>query len=375
MSAVNFIGIGLALFLSFLLIQKRKRGTFDYILLTWLILNAILLFFYHLNFEGHTDQMVPLLIAMCLIPYLISPLLFIYVSSLVQGNRFSWIGQLAHFVPFLFMVLSMWWFYWSPTPDYLIRVSKGYINVKGQLPFHVKHWALIMAFSACMYPVLCLIKILRHQSVIVNEFSNLQEKTLNWMKYWIVIEFVGFWISFSIVIAGDMDMVNIMTSFKVISGLLITNIFVIGYFGVKQSNIFLDSKLEKNTNNDEKYRHSNLNQQEAQELIDQLNNKMQVEKPYLNPTLSAGQLAEMINISKHQLSQLINQNTSSNFYEYVNLFRVEEFKKKVMEGKADKLSLLGLALDCGFNSKSTFNYLFKKFEGMTPSQYKKQVAQ
>lgn len=375
MSAINFIGIGLALFLAFLLIQKKNKGTFDFILLVWLVLNAVLLFFYHLNFEGKTDQLVPILIAMSLIPYLISPLLFIYVSSLVQGEKFSWYAQLIHFIPFTIMVLSMWWFYWVPSEKHLIWVSNGYINMEGQLPFHIRNWSLIMAFSACMYPILCLVKILRHQTDILNEFSNLQEKTLNWMKYWIVIEFIGFWVSFLIIIAGDMDVVNILTSFKIISALIITNVFVIGYFGVRQSNIFLDSLSLNNIKRDEKYKYSNLTHLETEVLINQLNEKMKTEKLYRNPTLSAAQLADMMNISKHQLSQLINQKASVNFYEYINHYRVEEFKNRVKIGDADKLSLLGLALDCGFNSKSTFNYLFKKYEGVTPSQYRKQVAQ
>ncbi|WP_420581267.1 helix-turn-helix domain-containing protein [Reichenbachiella sp.] len=377
MSAINFIGIGLALFLSFLLIQKKKKGTFDFILLTWLVLNAILLFFYHLNFEGRTDQWVPVLIAMSLIPFLLSPLLFIYVSSLVQGERFSWFKQLIHFVPFIMMVLSMWWFYWLPSDNHVIKVSNGYINVKGQIPFHVKHWSLIMAFSAFIYPILCLIKILLHQSIIVNEFSSLKEKTLNWMKYWIVIEFIGFWISFLIIIAGDMDIVDIITSFKIISTLIITNVFVIGYFGVKQSNIFIgtqDGSFSRQESK-EKYRHSNLSHLASDELVHELNNKMRSEKLYRNPTLSANQVSEFLGITKHQLSELINKNTSGNFYEYVNQFRIEEFKERVKGGEADNLSLLGLAFDCGFNSKSTFNHLFKKSEGITPSQFRKQCFQ
>lgn len=376
MSVINFIGIGLALFLSFLLILKNEKGRFDYILLAWLLLNATMLFFYYLNFEGYTHQFVPLLIAMGLIPYLISPLLYIYVSSLVQGAKFSFTKQALHFVPFLFILFSMWWYYWNPSDTHLIKVSKGFINTGGKLPFQVRYWSLIMAFSACMYPLLCLYKLFKHRAVIENEFSNLKEKTLDWMRYWILIEFVAFWISFLIIIAGDFDMVERITSFKVIAAMIIMNVFVVGYFGVKQSNIFVGA-LDTNPNEaaDEKYRFSNLSSLEEDKLMTGLIEQMTDQKHYLNPSLSAADVAGLVGITKHQLSQLINQIADCNFYEFVNRYRVEEFKQRIKAGDADRLSLLGLAFDCGFNSKSTFNHLFKKMEGMTPSEYRKNESE
>lgn len=376
MSVINFLGIGLALFLSFLLILKNEKGTFDFILLAWLLLNGILLFFFYLNFIEQTNQFVPLLIAMGLIPFLVSPLLFIYVSSLVQGPQFSWAKQLLHFLPYIFMLSSILWYYWQPSELYIVKVSSGFINVGGALPYHVLDWALVMAFSACMYPMLCLFKLFKHRSVIENEFSNLQEKTLDWMRYWIIIEFVGFWISFLIIIAGDFDLVARMTSFKVISGLIIVNVFVVGYFGVKQSNIFVgivDTKDQKNTLS-EKYRHSNLSTLEVDGLMSRLHDSMRVDKLYKNPSLNAGDMADLLGVTKHQLSQLINQKTGRNFYEFVNQYRIEEFKEKVKAGEADQLSLLGLAFDCGFNSKSTFNHIFKKVTGNTPSEYRKSLT-
>ncbi|MEO9964545.1 MAG: helix-turn-helix domain-containing protein [Reichenbachiella sp.] len=374
MSVINFIGIGLAIFLAFLLVLKSEKRMFDYILLAWLLLNATMLFFYYLNFEGHTHRFVPLLIAMGLIPYLISPLLFIYVSSLVQGSRFSLVRQSLHFLPFVFILFSMWWYYWNPDDRHIIRVAKGFINVGGDLPFQVRYWSLIMAFSACLYPLLCLFKLFKHRSIIENEFSNLQEKTLDWMRYWIIIEFVAFWISFLIIIAGDFDMVERMTSFKVIAGMIIVNVFVVGFFGVKQSNIFVGSGSDTiDSSADEKYKSSNLNLIQEDALMERLTQEMKDNKHYLNPALNATDVAGILSITKHQLSQLINQKTNGNFYEFVNQYRLEEFKARVLSGEAERLSLLGLAFDCGFNSKSTFNHLFKKNEGTTPSAFRKNI--
>ncbi|MEZ4851347.1 MAG: helix-turn-helix domain-containing protein [Bacteroidia bacterium] len=81
------------------------------------------------------------------------------------------------------------------------------------------------------------------------------------------------------------------------------------------------------------------------------------------------QLAEMLDILPNHLSQLINEKEGRNFYQFVNHYRVEEFKRRVELPESKHLSLLGLAMECGFNSKSTFNSVFKQMVGVTPSGY------
>jgi AraC-like DNA-binding protein len=378
MYAINFIGIGLAFFLSSMLIIKKEKGNFDYILLAYLMLNGINLFFIYLNFIEQTEQYVPLLVAMGLIPFLVSPLLYIYVSSLVQGTKFSWYWQITHFIPYIIILMSMYWVHWSNNDTSRLIISHGFINVGGDLPFHLRNWSLIMAFVSFTYPVMCLVKLFRHRVIIENEFSSLKNNTLDWMRYWIIIEIIGFWITFIILLLSGYEdsMFEYITSFKVVSIIIILNIFVVGYFGIKQSNIFVgsgineDSKMPK-----EKYRSSNLGLNKKEELMLLLRSKMDSDKPYIKSTLNAKDVAKMIEVTNHQLSQLINQETDKNFYEFVNQYRVEEFKKRVKTEEANKLSLLGLAFDCGFNSKSTFNHIFKKAEGITPSQYRNNVSE
>jgi len=376
MHAINFIGIGLAFFLSSMLIIKKKKGNFDYILMAWLIFNGLNLYFFYLNFTDQTQLFIPALIAMGLIPFLVSPLLFIYVSSLVQGINFSWRKQVPHLLPYVVMLVSMYWIYWTRGDHRNLKIANGFINFRGDLPYHIHYWALLMAFSSFIYPLLCLYKLFRHRAVIENVFSSLKNNTLDWMRYWIIIEIVGFWISFIIILASDDKMLDYITSFKVISGLIILNIFVIGYFGIKQSNIFVGSGIKEDYKlPKEKYRSSNLDLNKKEELMLLLRSKMDEYKLYKKPTLNAKDVAEIIDVTNHQLSQLINQETDKNFYEFVNQYRVEEFKRRVITEEVNKLSLLGLAFDCGFNSKSTFNYIFKKSEGITPSQYKNKLSE
>jgi AraC-like DNA-binding protein len=99
------------------------------------------------------------------------------------------------------------------------------------------------------------------------------------------------------------------------------------------------------------------------ELVELMNR----EKPYLNPKLTLAELAEGLSLSSNHLSQIINQYEQVNFHDFVNRYRVEEFIQRVQNNKS--YSLLAHALDSGFNSKSTFNGVFKKLKSVTPSQY------
>ena len=379
MSAVNFIGIGLAFFLSSLLFIKKEKGNFDYILMAYLILNGVNLYFIYLNFIEQTSQFVPLLIALGLIPFLVSPLLYIYVSSLVQGARFSWFKQIFHFIPYFVILFSMYWVYWDSNDTTHLKVANGFVNIWGSgLSFYLRNWSFIMAFVSFIYPLLCLFKIFKHRKAIEDEFSSLKNNTLDWMRNWIVIEIIGFWISFIILLLSGYgeSMFDYDFTFKVISAIIILNIFVIGYYGVNQSNIFIGALSNQNQpESTGKYKSSNINSNRSEELMDLLKAKMEGEKPYRKPTLNAEDVAQLIDLSKHQLSQLINQQTGKNFYDFVNHYRVEEFKQRVNSDDANKLSLLGLAYDCGFNSKSTFNHIFKKSVGTTPSQYRKNLSE
>jgi AraC-like DNA-binding protein len=86
------------------------------------------------------------------------------------------------------------------------------------------------------------------------------------------------------------------------------------------------------------------------------------------------QLAEKINCQPHHLSQVINQLFGKNFYDFINTFRVEEVKERIKDENYRHLTLLAIAFDCGFNSKATFNSVFKKFSGISPSVYKKELT-
>lgn len=108
---------------------------------------------------------------------------------------------------------------------------------------------------------------------------------------------------------------------------------------------------------------------ELEEIKAQLLVVMDTEKPYLEPDLSLADLARRLQVNAVVLSQVINTGTGRNFNDFVNAYRVEEFKREVRNPTNAHLSFLGLALNCGFNSKATFNRAFRKFTGTSPGAF------
>lgn len=107
--------------------------------------------------------------------------------------------------------------------------------------------------------------------------------------------------------------------------------------------------------------------------LERIRQLLEEEKIYLRTELSLVELAEAAEMSPHQLSRLINEEFGRSFFELINFYRVEEVKQRLCDPRYNALSILGIAMESGFSSKSSFNAEFKKCTGLTPSAYKKQV--
>jgi AraC-like DNA-binding protein len=119
----------------------------------------------------------------------------------------------------------------------------------------------------------------------------------------------------------------------------------------------------------EKYKRSSLSEEQSKAFLKKLVNLMEAEKPYLDPYLKINDLAKKLSISTNILSQVLNQEMSKNFFEFINEYRIAEAIKKLSDSQYSHLSIIGVALDSGFNSKNTFYRFLKKHTGLTPTQY------
>jgi len=100
---------------------------------------------------------------------------------------------------------------------------------------------------------------------------------------------------------------------------------------------------------------------------------MQTQKVFKQEELTLAQLARMLDVHPNNLSQVINTYENKNFYDYINSLRIEEFKSLALMPQNSRYTLLSLAFEVGFNSKTSFNRNFKKFTGLSPSSYLKEV--
>ena len=100
---------------------------------------------------------------------------------------------------------------------------------------------------------------------------------------------------------------------------------------------------------------------------------MAEQKPYLDPELSINDLADLVKCNRHHLSQVLNDELHRSFYDYINRFRVDEARQLLIDPANEGLKIASIAYDAGFNSLSTFNDVFKKIAGVTPSQFRKEI--
>jgi AraC-like DNA-binding protein len=124
-----------------------------------------------------------------------------------------------------------------------------------------------------------------------------------------------------------------------------------------------------------KYKKALFDKTELTQNKGKLKQLMTTDKPYLDPNLTLRSLSEKLQMSPNHLSQLLNEGFDKNFSEYINTYRLETFKEKAADASLGHLTILALAYESGFNSKTVFNTFFKRTVGMTPKEYWKKVAQ
>jgi len=98
---------------------------------------------------------------------------------------------------------------------------------------------------------------------------------------------------------------------------------------------------------------------------------MEEHKPYLDGEITLSQLADLVGCTSNNLSQVINSELEKTFFDFINTYRIKEAKRYLLASESEKITILAIALESGFNSKSAFYTAFKKEIGMTPSEYKK----
>jgi len=357
---IYIAGTSIALFISALLLKKRKKSKSDVILLFWMLILATHLYLYYLNSFGNLPSQ---LIGVHLpIPLLQALFLYFYVSSVTNQFPKNKIIIATHLLPTLLSYFFLIPFFLLSSEE---RIKLMENHGKGYGAYNTINVFSIYA-SGIFYVIWSSLLLKKHKKNILDQFSDIEEINLKWLQLLIV----GISIIWSIVIFSN-NSEYIFTSVAIF-------VILIGFFGIQQKAIFSTEVIIVKNPNDlaikteekkEKYATSGLSNEAANEKYKYLISKITEDCYYKENNLSLNDLAKKLDMSPNYLSQIINKKEGKNFYDFINSFRVEEFKRLIANPKNKQYTLLALAYDCGFNSKSSFNRSFKKYSGITPSQY------
>lgn len=388
MDSIFLIGTSFALFFSFLLFNKKGRTVSDIILFLWLLIIAIHIFVFYLeSIEFHLR--FPHIVGISdAVPFLYGPLLYIYADTRMSKTPRFKHSYWLHFIPFVLANLIYTPFYLLTGDEKLLFLSLEN-GIQSTLLYQLgPSISFLKSISGPIYIVLTWFMLRNHGNVIPHYFSYTESIDLRWLKN-LTISLGIFWVIMLITlfIGNYFEDVRSIQIDSMIFSVLVIWVIALGYFGLKQKAIFpdfvleaSDSVLEKNilsntrTVVSEKYQKSGLTQKKAQLYCDTLTNYMKIEKPYLQSELTIEDVSRKLEIPKHYLSQIINQHFGKNFYQFINQYRVEEAKKKILNPVNNRFTLLAIGLDSGFNSKSTFNTIFKGTTDMTPSEFREKGA-
>ncbi|WP_316828807.1 AraC family transcriptional regulator [Pedobacter miscanthi] len=372
LKSLIFAGALQGLFLVLLLRAKKPKPLADQWLMAWLILVSIQLFFYldslsikpvATNFCGIIAFSIPLLTA---------PILFQYILSISSGKAPHLKTVAFYVVPWLIYVILTT--ATGLTYHNGITVRYGFPHFTAIVPkLLIYLFTMPIAVIPGLYALKGLLVLNRYRKSLPDKYSYTEKINLNWLK-WLVISILGLFVLLFLFIrfGRQQQLAGTENLFAYVGATLALYVFFIGYMGLQQQ-----SAIEKDSNTAKleqpaAYQKTGLDEISSAQLYSSLLNYMEEEKPYLNDELNLAMLAQQIGINANQLSQIINQQSTKNFFVFVNGYRVEAVKVKLLDPQFSHLSILGIAYESGFRSKSAFNRIFKTQTGLTPLEYQKQ---
>lgn len=352
-------GFFIACFSSFLILGKRKKIMADYILAAWFLIIGIHLILFILFFSGSYLNFPYLLGYEIIFPFIHGPMLYLYVLC-VTGRHPGVKIWLLNGIPVLMIGLLLSQLLLLSPWDRLAAYQSGNNGYK-LLSKVIKY---LMILSGIIYVSLSLFAVRKYTEGISSQYSNTEKMNLNWL-YYLIAGIALIWIA--VIIKNDILIFSMVVLFIVVAA----------YFGISRVGILNipalpDREEPKELDNEVvKYQKNSPGDEAIQSIYRKLVYKMTQEKLYKDPELNLNTIARLLDVHPNTLSQVINSVEHKNFYDYINRQRIEEFKRTVVLPENQKYTILSLAFECGFNSKTSFNRNFKKYMNCSPSEFLK----
>lgn len=298
----------------------------------------------------------------------IGPLIFFYTRALTDTGFSVSNISVKHFFPVMVEVgLQVIMIVHS------IRSNQLFYNTP--LYFYVTPLLYVWTAGSVFYYLRLSLRIINnHEAWVLRNFSNLKEITLIWLRKLIVyyrllwIIWVPFVATFLLFFRFQLLYLAMVLTLYCLMLILTYLTLWIGLEGLARRNlIFIKHHEGKRENKN----FSKLTQKEIQDHIEKITQLMVLEKIYLNENLSLKEFALHLKADPNFISFILNSHLNNNFYDFVNRYRIEEIKNKLNDPAYKHLTLLGIALESGFNSKTTFNRVFKQVTGITPTEFQK----
>lgn len=370
---VLYIGATQAVFAGFIIAIKRPQLIADRFLSAWLFIVGFEMILALLNVKWLyiLPYQLPFLVA----PMLYGPLLWGYVRGLIHEKPGFKIIEVLHFAPYVILMIIAFFF---RDPEKLTDPE----------PFSQEHpswfarsiYDILIFCSITVYSILVFIDLTRHKKRIKEQFSFTSGRiTLVWLLFFSITVYTSFCLSY---ISKGINWLIVDLTFDplifVYIGLTLIS-FAFSFYGYRQATIYHSPRGRKSDipipgqQPAPQYVKSGLSNSELQLIAKKITESMEKSQFYLNPEITLSEISMSLKIPKHHITQTLNRVLQKNFYQFINEYRVKEVIKRLEKHDIKSFTLLAIAFDSGFNSKSTFNAVFKRIVGKTPTAFVEKI--
>jgi AraC-like DNA-binding protein len=382
LSVVIGVGITIGLFSAVMAFSIKKENQSPNILLALFLLAVTASICGALLFETNAYRIWPFFIRLNEpFRFLIAPLFWLFVRALTTGKITKKWYLILLFLPFVVDLIFLLPFYRQAAD---IKIQFATDRFASLNPFEIARddgaWFLLIIQYA-IYLVVIQKEIARYARRLEENYSSVNDINLQWLRkiisgtlfLCIGIVFIIFLMAIWSGLKPSVDLP--VPSIRLSPGLISIFLIFFVYKALRQPQIFVNTLAYQDQEMArKKYKKSNLTPEEARQLLQEIKQYMELEKPYREPELTLQLLSERIQIPVRRLSQVINENTGMNFLHFINNYRVQEIKEQLSNTSFQHKTILDIAFEAGFNSKATFNAAFKELTGLTPKQFRNNPA-
>ncbi len=371
---VTLLGAMQGLLLSLALVSKRQNQTANR-LLAAVVLAFTLFLVTAVYYAAGLVRLLPHFFGVSYpLPFLFGPLIYLYAITASDRTRRLRPLDALHLAPFVLVILA-------GLPIYLLGAEEkvAFMNAlaRGERPWLLRVADPLKVVSGVTYATVTLLFLRRHAERVKDSYSHVERVNLRWLMWLGTLAAATWLLAATLQLLRSLGGIGLASGDAVVSLAVALLVYVIGYLGLRQPEVweFASSDLVAPPASEPepepaRYERSGLSDWEAASLRKKLLALMETGRPWRDSELTLADLAAQLSTTPHKLSEVLNAHLGQTFYDFVNGYRVREVQQRLAAqgGKAPKL--LVLAMDAGFASKSTFNEVFKKHTGQTPSAYR-----